>query len=76
MSSRGELSPRLSSRVASALKRGVSQTWDELDIDLNQSRPGDRRPEASQLVDGSGPMRIVQLRACISTAAVYLADPI
>ena len=28
MSSRGERSPRLSSRVTSALKRGVSQTWD------------------------------------------------
>jgi hypothetical protein len=30
----------------------------ELDIDLNPSRPGDRRPEKSQLVGGSGPVRI------------------
>ena len=41
--SRGGASPRLSSRVTSALKRGVSQTWvarPELDINLNLN-PGD-----------------------------------
>ena len=38
----GVLSPRLSSRVTSALKRGVSQTWvarPELDINLNPGAP-------------------------------------
>ncbi len=39
----------------------------KLDIKFNPSRPGDLRQEGSQLFDGSGPMRIVQLRACIST---------
>ncbi len=37
-----------------------------LDIDLNPS-PGTRRWEVGTLVNGSEPMRNVQLRACIST---------
>jgi hypothetical protein len=39
------------------LCRRLGEPRPELDIDLNPSRPGDRRPEASQLVDGSGPCK-------------------
>jgi hypothetical protein len=61
----GELSPRLSSRVTSALKRGVSQTWGakararhrlESGSPSRRGRaPGLGRRTQVRVVDGSGP---------------------
>ena len=60
--------PGLSSRVTSALKRGVSQTWEqrpraELDIDLNLESSESRNSDAGgeSVADGSRPMRNVPL---------------
>ncbi len=47
-----------SSLGCSSVCRRLGEPRPELDIDLNPTRPGDRRQEASQLVDGSGPVRI------------------
>ena len=75
LSSRGGETLGLSSRVTSALKRGVSQTHcrprPELDIDLTPAylSPGNSEAgglEPGPLVDGSGQTKIVPLGASLS----------
>jgi hypothetical protein len=59
------------------LSRRLGESRPEQDIDEHLSHPGPvtRWLDASQLVDGSGPMK-VPLRVGISTAAVSRADPL
>jgi hypothetical protein len=57
------------------LCRRLGEPRPELDMDLNPSRPGDRRPEASPLVDGSGPVRICRSELVSRPLRFYRAGP-